>query len=152
MSDGMSFHLEGGQELERQLNGLATNVKRKVIGGAVRAAIRLPLAKAKAILRPIRRTGALEKSLGVKQKSFRGGSIVMGWVGVNSEYSETTTDENGKSVTVRPSKYAHLVEYGTVRQTAVSFIRASFDATVEAMVRKYTAMLQAGIDREVARK
>lgn len=98
----------GDKELIARLLELEPKVRNRVLRPAVTAAARPIRAAAKASV-PVR-FGALKKSIDLKVKTYRKG--VSAIIGPRSDVSYTHTDMFGRQTTVKPSKYAHLVEGG----------------------------------------
>jgi HK97 gp10 family phage protein len=61
-------------------------------------------------------TGALRRSVGVKVQRYKSGEVIIGIVGSPMNYTEIITSKTGRSKTVRPAKYLHLVERGTKKR------------------------------------
>lgn len=90
----------------------------------------------------------LRKSLGRRVKTYGGRSTVVVIIGPRSKPSfrrqvgtRTRGKQKGQPVIQNPTKYAHLVEFGTRRSRAFPFLRPAFD------LRKREA--QAIIGREI---
>lgn len=94
------------QKIRRKFTKLVEKTQNKVITKAVRETMKPVLADARTKI-PGGGTGMLKKATKLKVKGYRRNGIVVGIVGI----SRMSKEINGENVT--PSKYAHLVEYGT---------------------------------------
>lgn len=106
--------LTGDTELIAKLNGLGPKVYRKVIKSASRKAF-APVVKTAKEKAP-KETGLLKKSIGVKQKAYPRAGRLVTIVGPRTGFAQEVsvdTPFGPKKVKRDPSKYAHLVEYGT---------------------------------------
>lgn len=96
------------QKIQKKFNRIVTGTRDKVVKTAVRKA-------AKPVLNDMRSRapkspdggGSLRKSIKLKVRGYKRNGFVVGMVGV----SRTKYQARGKMI--QPSKYAHLVEYGT---------------------------------------
>ncbi len=147
--------LFGDKELRRKLEklGKANNRSRnKVIRQAVSFSM-TPVSKAaKTNLRPGHGfdTGLLKKSIGKKTKTYKGVTFIA-VVGPRKGFKKEV-EVNGTLVTRNPSKYAHLVEFGTRHSRAFPFLRPALlenKATVESRLRQ---RLSHGLVREAKKK
>lgn len=106
--------LTGDKELMDKLNSLGSKVYRKVIKQASRRAF-APVIKTAKEKAP-KETGLLKKSIGVKQKAYPRAGRMVTIVGPRTGFEKEVTVDTPygpKKVKRDPSKYAHLVEYGT---------------------------------------
>lgn len=122
--------------VQKELNGLAKRVKTSVLRKGMTAGLGpvLKTAKSKCPVRdpdPRYKSGLLKKSLGKKVKQYRSGSIVVGMVGARHGFRRVTTTADGGEVAQDPTKYDHLVEFGTRHSQPKSFLRAAGDSSKE---------------------
>lgn len=122
MSFQIQAKLEGLPELLKSLDGLKPALKNRILRNALKkgSAIILKAARAKV---PVD-TGILKKSLGVKDKTYPSGVVVV-LVGPRSEFTKnkkgaqkrawkrTGAQEVGKAAGRKPMFYGHLVEFGS---------------------------------------
>lgn len=88
------------------------------------------LNKAKANLNGHKRTGALSKALKIKSKvkeHKEGGHHLYMLIGIDNKYE--TIDEYGN--TVKPTKYAKFIEFGTENTTATNFFSKATSGKVK---------------------
>jgi len=150
------------QKLRSAFDRVVRRTQDKVIKTAVRETMKPVLADARARA-PRGATGMLRSATKLKVKGYRRNGFVVGIVGV----SRIKKEINGE--TVQPSKYAHLVEYGTaphgpkvksimsngkmifgkrVKGTpARPFIRPTFDSNRGSMERNVRTKIGRGIER-----
>lgn len=105
----------GARELEKVLKQLPDRLARNVTFNGLRAGGRVIASAAKANLRSNGSvdTGALAEAIKVEtRKRSRKGSAVVA-VGIENKASQRSRKGADKSMKVNPSKYAHLVEFGT---------------------------------------
>jgi HK97 gp10 family phage protein len=136
----LAVKLQGDSRLIRQLSFLRQRVKTRIVKSAITSAASIALKAAKA--KVPRRYGQLRRSLGKRAKAYRSGVFVV-LVGPRTWFREKI---NGQWV--NPTKYAHLVELGTVKAAPHPFIRPAFDETKGAMLEHAQAKLRAAILRE----
>lgn len=119
--------LSGAQDLIESLRQFRTNRIKSILSASMRAAGKPVVRIAKATV--ARDSGLLRKAIGATVRTFNGGAV--GWLLIHARPSVSgMVDRAGRSWNIkartgvqhqfaRPSKYAHLVEYGT-RQHALS--------------------------------
>jgi len=128
----------GEKELMRRLNSLGSQGKRnKIVRPAINEAASKINKKAKALV--IEETGLLRKSIGVKRATKRG--VVFAVVGprhgFKREVERTLPSGDRASVLANPTKYAHLVEFGTRHSPPHPFLRPAHDGTPsESIIRR----------------
>ena len=147
---------------------LSTNIaelERRIARGAMRAALtksgRIMTAKAKASA-PVGRTGLLKKSIKQKISTNQKRNLVTARIGASTVV--TGTDPlTGKAV--KPSKYLHLVEFGTTSRGVWGkkefkttpgnpprpFMRQSFESTKGEVKTKYFDGMKDGISKAAAK-
>ena len=137
--------INGMADLERKLKALGSEtIAKRVLRKAIRAGVKPILSAARANV-PVE-SGALKKSLANKVKVNK--SAAYGLVGPATDY----VGENGQ----RPSKYAHLVEYGHVSKTGQvipphPFIRTTADESLSGARDAYAEKLAAEIEAEASK-
>ena len=105
--------------ISQEIDAEALSLKQLAyIGEALKKVVKPVLHDAKANLSGHIRTGALRDSLKTKVAISKKNTTVYGLVGIDSKYS--TYDNNGNKI--KPSKYAHLVEYGSRNSLPVLFL------------------------------
>jgi HK97 gp10 family phage protein len=154
------------QKIRKQFDRLVERTQQKVITKAVRESMKPVLAEARGRI-PTGGTGMLKSATKLKVKGYKRNGFVVGIVGV----SRISKIIGGKKI--RPSAYAHLVEYGTkthgpkkakvmtngemffgtrVKGTSARpFLRPTFDANKGKMERDVRVKLGQGIE-DVARR
>lgn len=77
-------------------------------------------------------TGLLKLAIGQKVKRYKASSSVVGVVGARTRFRgkkvESIRGRGGRLAQAKPSKYAHLVEFGTVRSRPRPFLRPAWYA------------------------
>lgn len=148
-------------KFNRRADRIVKSTRNKVIKKAVRETMK-PLVGEARSRAPRGKTGMLKKAIKLKVVTYRRNEIVDGIVGV----SRIEKDFNGKKV--RPSYYAHLVEYGTGPKSAKNallmsdgemvygknakgsapqpFLRPTFDGNKVTMESRMREKLKAGIE------
>lgn len=137
--------LSGMKETIAALEDLDKKLRKKIVRTAARK-VMTPIAK-DAKRRAPKRTGALKKSIGVKQSVNKKQGVVITRIGARKGY-DTTIEVKGRDGTTRkekvnPSRYAHLVEFGDADTQAHAFLRPAWDsaepklpASIEAELKK----------------
>jgi len=143
---------------------LEAKIGRGAMREAMTKAARLMTAKAKQNA-PKGATGLLKKSIRQKATTSKKGVVTV-YVGPSTKVSgQVDRFGTGDIKTVRPVKYAHLVEFGTAARgsygrkgAAVSpgnppkpFMRPAFESTKEAVGKKYKEEMIPAIQRAAAR-
>lgn len=130
-----------------------TAKKRAITLKAVKAGAKLVQATAKARAPRRKRSGALRQSLGIKAvKGSRGKTLALAVIGARSKVVKRY-----KGKTIKPSKYAHLVEKGTKPHMvgkrrhpgakAQPFLKPALDSNKVAAGRAMLDTLAAEIDK-----
>lgn len=110
-----SFNLLGDKALIATLEEIDAKLRHKIMRAAVSRAMRPVANEMRANIRAVaRESGAWSKSIRIRGKSYRRGAITMGILGVRSDgYFLVRTKKRPQVHKRQPSKYAHLIEYGT---------------------------------------
>ena len=115
----LNAQIIGDKRLIKKLNSLAPRLKKKVMKSAMRKGASVVAKRAKTKVK--KRSGFLRKS--IKAKSTKNGNArIFVSPKVEGEY-------RGK--TVKPAKYAHLVEFGTQAAEAHPFLRPALNESKE---------------------
>lgn len=141
----VGMKLFGDRELRRALGGMRAATQRKIVRPAVNAAL-TPVNKAAKRSAP-KRTGQLKRSIGKVVRLYKKRGVIWGGVGPRKGFKVII---DGKAVD--PTKYAHLVERGTVRTKANPFLRRALDENKSEAKRIMAERIRAGIAKEVARQ
>jgi HK97 gp10 family phage protein len=120
------MRIKGVEELIANLRAIDDTLKKKALQKGVTAGSKIVARSASA--RVHRRSGQLAKSIGAKVKTYRGSGKVVGIIGPRQDFKIMY---HGKPVD--PVRYAHLVEYGTVRSRAFPFLRPALDENQQAV-------------------
>lgn len=130
------FKIDGLDELQRKLKTLPGKVQKKLLRSAVTAGAK-PIVNAAKAKAP-KRTGTLELSIGRKVMMKNGTAVAV--IG-----PKTNVQSESKGQTIKPSRYAHLVEKGFIDRAGEHipgqpFIEPALDeggpAAVDAMADK----------------
>jgi len=102
----------GGRELDRALERFPLEVQRTLLRRAVVRASQPAIATAKALVP--KRFGLLIEAIGLKSKFYRNTGTAVTVIGARGgdKFTYVRQGQAGESVE-KPSKYAHLVEFGT---------------------------------------
>lgn len=164
MAVKIKAQMTGVAEVMASLKALDGKMRKKILQKALRAAVKpvVKAAQAKCPVDPDPRLierGLLKKSLGLKMRVYKDGSVVLAVVGARKNFKRrvkaTSTQiaaiaatitgtgrarqraiakalksDRGQAGYQDPSKIAHLVEFGTVRAKAKPFLRPAWDETV----------------------
>lgn len=134
--------LKGFRELTAKLDQLKRSVRNRILRKAVTAAAGIVVNAAKAAC-PVE-TGQLRKSIGKRIKTYRRTGVVVGIVGPRTGFKNATTGRN-------PTKYSHLVEFGSATSAAKPFLRPAFDGNQSACLQKMAEVIEQELEQE-ARK
>ncbi len=143
----------GDKGVLKVLNGLAENVRKKIMGKASMDAMKPVLKSAQAaVLRNSDRTGMLHLTLKRKKKQYADGTVT--WVGIGPQ--EGVAINHPVFGRVEPAKYAHLVEFGFIHRnggvgTARPFLRPALDANFRGMKESMARDTRKGIARYLNR-
>jgi len=142
------------QEVQKQFQLLPFRIGDKVIKGAIRSAS-TPIVNAMKSRAP-RRTGLLAKGIRARVVGYSRNGAAAAAIGASSKRVQIATRYGGKNhgqaVFVRPSKYAHLVEYGNYgNKGATNFMARGWAAATPGSKSRFLRTLQRGTVRE-ARK
>jgi HK97 gp10 family phage protein len=155
----MSITLKGDKEIRAALKELPNKVRVRVLVGANRKTMQRALRIAKSLVPED--TGQLKKSLGIRTfKNAKRGTVTATLgprKGFAGEFQSKTLGrgEGGRFQTilggkrrVDPQKYAHLVEFGTVKTEARPFLRPALQQVEGDIESTYAKEVFDGIERE----
>lgn len=124
-----AIKLDGMKELQRAIERLPKELQRTVEASALRAGMGPVRKAARANLNKSKDSGLLQKSLGLTVRKTRRGQLTAR-VGARSGFTQMVTRKgSSKPIKANPTKYAHLVEYGTSKSAAKPFIRPAIDSS-----------------------
>lgn len=147
MASGVT--IQGLDELRDALKELGEKEALKAMREANVAGGERILARARALVP--RRTGLLATSLGAKTTSSKKG-VVNTIVGPRKGFAKSLDNGKGGRSYIDPRKYAHLVEFGTVRTKAKPFLGPAIEAEMASVSGgQYVSDLDLAIKRAVAR-
>ena len=151
MPVGLRVNIRNFADLPKAVNATMAKVQR---GGTRRAMNKglTPVLRAARANAPVDK-GHLKKSLGKRVRTYRGNGIVWGGVGPRAAYRvkrHGKRTRTGRQSYIQPSKYAHLVESGTVRTRGRRFLGAAFDSKEREFTRIFGENLGRDIEREAA--
>ncbi len=118
----IGFVLTNFEEMRQLCAGLPASVEARVMSDAVKIAAK-PIVNAVKAKAP-RDTGALRKSITAIVKRYPKAGKVMAIIGPDKDYyggGRRVKDSGSKRGADRPSKYAHLVEFGHYSAAATGF-------------------------------
>lgn len=140
MSDFVRVEIQGDKALEAALGLLGGKVARRVMRKSLNAGAREIVKDARS--RVVRRTGQLRKSLGVKVKTYKSGTLAA-IVGPRTGFKATI---DGKPV--NPTNYSHLVEFGTEHSAARPFLGPAFTSKAPAALAKIARKVRTELFKE----
>ena len=154
--------ITGTRELQRALSRLPDELQRGAESAALRGGAKpiTTAAKAKAPVGTGVHAGLLKKSIGANVKKVKG--VTTARVGARKGWrvkvgEKTTTSgflikkTKTKAVYKDPSKYSHLVEFGTSHSAAQPFIRPAVESTTSQVVGGMAQGYEKYLGRAVAR-
>ena len=146
----------GAKELAKLLGDLPLKVESKVVLAGLRAGARSITADARRRLKasPSIDSGALEKRVSArtrKARSDRKSAPKVVSIGITRGTVMVVRKGARKAEKATPSRYAHLVEFGTENMPAEPFLRPALDEKGAEAIAKTIEFMGRGIERE-ARK
>jgi len=132
----------GVRDLSRALDRLPDELKRSAENAVLRAGAKPILGAARS--KVAKASGLLKKSLGVNVKKMKGDTTAR--VGPRKGRGGKVKRGN-REVFQNPTKYSHLVEYGTSHSAAKPFIRPAVESTQGAVV----GAMAAGLDKHLTK-
>lgn len=131
MPFAIQARIEGVAEVLKALDGVDAKLRKKGVRAAVSKGGQVILSRARKTAP--KQTGLLKKSLGKKVKVYRHSGNAVAVVGPRTGFRGVVT-RDGRQVTGDPTKYAHLVELGTVRAKAKPFLRPAIEQQKKAIL------------------
>jgi HK97 gp10 family phage protein len=142
--------VSGHRELKRELEAVPEKIQRKALRAGQTKASRIVIKEARAKV-PVR-FGLLKKSIGRRSKTYRKTGVVLSVIGPRRGFKKKREGSGRKSRLGRwlarrglikskvrhddPAKYAHLVEYGTVRSAPKPFLRPAYEHNRSRIIRE----------------
>lgn len=155
MAFAIKGEIAGLKDVLKRLHRLKQGVRNRVLRPAVTKAVK-PIAKHAKHLAPWR-TGMLRRSMGWRVMAYRRTGTVVGIVGPRSGFKKTKAGRQQtalgrkyKATGINPTRYAHLVELGTVRSAAYAFLAPAWDAGKAGAEATIRAEVEAGIQKLAA--
>lgn len=115
MANSAYHNITGMEDLSKNLRGLSDDMRLRVIAIAVKRGARPVLRAAKRHAGKSKRTGALQKSLTSVTRQYKQQATAIEVVGPDRNYyadGKKLGKGASRAGADRPTKYAHLVEYG----------------------------------------
>jgi HK97 gp10 family phage protein len=144
--------ITGSREVMQRLFRMAQGARNKILSPAVAAAVK-PIATHAKFMTPVR-TGMLRRSIGWRVIAYRRSGIVVGMIGPRTGFRttrqgrvRTALGKRYKATGINPTRYSHLVEFGTHRSRAKPFLRPAWDAGRGRAVATVSRMVYAGLLR-----
>lgn len=146
---------------DKKIALLKRGLRNRILRKAVRAGAALVRKDAKAGAPHL--TGALASSISVKIGTARKSGAIYGVIGPRSDYvkkikARSGLNKKGKRIgsarlaaTIKPSKYAHFLEYGTIHARAHPFLRPAWDGGKAGYVEAMRKVIEAEMQRADAR-
>jgi HK97 gp10 family phage protein len=150
MANQSAIALRGFSELEAALRKLPLELQNAAESSALRAGAGPIRKAAKGHLTKSKDSGLLSKSLGITVKKTRRGQKTAR-VGPRSGFRKVVSRKGRKPEIADPVKYAHLVEYGTSKSPAKSFIRPALESAAAESLTAMAAGYNKHLTRVVAR-
>lgn len=140
----------GYQQIKLNVIELEKRIERGAMRESITKAARLTTAAAKRNA-PVGRTGLLKKSIKQKVSTSKKKGVVTVVIGASRKTQGQYDFGNGDIQTVRPSRYAHLVEMGTPQSPPKPFLRPAIESTRQAVRSKFKAEMIPAIQKAAAR-
>jgi HK97 gp10 family phage protein len=134
--------VSGIRELSRALERLPKELQRASETNALREGMK-PVLKTARGTAPSD-TGLLKKAIGLTVRKGKNG--VTARVGARTGFKKQVT-RKGKPVTADPSKYSHLVEFGTSHSAAKPFIRPAVESNTNAITDGLVKGYEKGMEK-----
>lgn len=144
---GVSLSLDGEKKLRRKLERLPAKVQTVIERKGLRAASS-PMVKEMKRRVPVDEK-VLKRSIGRRFRTRRGVPMVI--IGPRRNRRTVITTEDGATVVRWPTKYAHLIEFGTRHSPAQPFMRPAFEATKSQAIKLLADKIREEIESQ-ARK
>lgn len=142
---GISFEIEGLEELESRLERIGKKVGSKFLRQALSKAA-TPVVRAAKEKAPSD-TGALKQSIGKTTVKGRGKNVASVFVGPKEKNARALALANaGRSKPIKGIFYGHLVELGYGRQAPQPFLRPALDEKAQAAVTIFGRDLKVKIE------
>ncbi len=142
----IAIKIEGGDELDAALKSIMEEVSGPLAEKATLDAGKIMVSKAKAIVKA-GKTGNMEAAIDLKLLNPLPSSRTT-LVGVSRITFPDARRETGYD---KPSRRAHLLEYGTKRSDAFPFMRPAFDTSKQAMRSTMKKVFSVGMAAAVKR-
>ena len=133
------FELTGDAHLAMQLSHMTTGAAGRIMKPAVREAMKL--AKQIAVRLVPQKSGALKKAIARTVKVSKRKHLAYGRLYIRKGFETITKRPDGTTKVNDPRKYAHLVELGTRKVRARSFLRTAVNSPMVLTVLIRTAKL-----------
>jgi HK97 gp10 family phage protein len=141
-----TVRVDGLRELQRALAALPKELQRTSETTALREGMKPVLKTARAIAP--KDSGLLKKAIGLTVRKGKNGMTSR--VGARTGFRQQVT-RKGKTVTADPSKYSHLVEYGTSHSAAKPFIRPAVESNESAITEGLANGYEKGMEKALAK-
>ena len=140
------IQLIGDKKLIRKLKVLSSATVNKIVRPSMKRASKPVITDARNRV-PMGGTGLLKKSIGRRGKTYKNSGVLVEVIGPRSGFKRTV-EIDGKAVIKNPTKYAHLVEFGTSKTGAQPFLRPALASKKSEALR----ILATEISREIKRQ
>ncbi len=141
----VDIKIDGLEDIYRRLGKFKGGVQRNIMRVAVGKGL-IPINRAAKVLCP-KETGTLRRSIGKKVVAYKS-FVVWGGVGPRKGMQYWTVDPDAKSGFRKPTKYAHLIEFGSRHAGAKSFLRPALDEQRGAAYQATKDSALKGVERE----
>jgi len=148
------IEIVGAKEVERAFTILPDRLARKAVVVAVRDAQKPIIKDARSRIarhavrgesgRMKRVRGQLAKSIGSRVKFYKNTGTVLAIIGPRRKYA-------GMIEGIKPTRYAHLVEFGTRRSRAKPFLRPALSAQAGAAKAAFAKRFRKELDKEITK-
>ena len=149
MSYSVGMQITGLDDLLSKLGEMRSARARRIRRDALNVAA-TPLLQMARQLVPVD-SGLLKRSLGKRAKTYASSGTVVVVIGPRSGFKQEVFSPKYGTQYRNPTKYAHLVEKGTVHSRGSHFMEQAVDATREQVATTLAQKLSEGIERELAR-
>ena len=159
MSVKVDFHVTGVKEVDRQLKRVASIAQRKVQRKSLNKIGRRMVKEVRGALGvKSTDTRTLWRSIGHKVKFYNVSATAMVLIGPRSQFrrnkktgERTRLKAKFAQSKAMPTKYAHLVEFGTVHSRPRAFLKPALDRAAQYVTPMYAGVLRSEINKELAK-
>lgn len=143
--------VSGHKQLMKNLEALSPALFKKHTRRAVDKAAKVVKLRARQNAHRIRNTGALSRAMDHKTIANHKKRIVAAFIGPSWDHSEAAITQKGKrtSRSIKPSEYAHVVEFGAPNHPPKPFLRPALHSATKDAEGIMANEMREGLDQVV---